>query len=246
VGALRSSSRWGLPFLAAVLLAAGTGGASAARVGPAPLLRAVLAAAEREHSLHYVATSRFGVTIVVQVGDVGTTEGVQRITYTYAGTTGHVTVVVTAAGAFLEGDSFTLSHYLGFPAAGAKRDAGSWLFVARSARAFSSLAAAVTLPSFVSELDLHAPLARVAGKVVAGVAANGIQGSQASGAKDRLTGVLYAAARGLPLPIEEVLHGDTVHETITISHWNEKLFLVLPSRTAPKSGSKKPGPGLIA
>src|SRR5947207_849028 len=78
---------------------------SLAAPSPAALLGSILAAGRAQHSVHYVSKIQLGTVRIAQVADVGATKGIQRITYSKAGTTGHVTVVVSAGRAYVRGDA---------------------------------------------------------------------------------------------------------------------------------------------
>ena len=72
-----------------------------AAASPGSLLASILAAGRAQRSVHYVSTARSGAIRVVAVADVGATKGVQRITFSKAGATGHVSVVVSARTAYV-------------------------------------------------------------------------------------------------------------------------------------------------
>jgi len=91
------------------------------------------------------------------VGDAGLDRGIQRVTYRKGGNTGHVTVLVVADTAYVRGDVFALTNYMGFSAARAASLAGHWLQIPHTARGYATVAAAVRLKSTLSELVLPRP-----------------------------------------------------------------------------------------
>jgi hypothetical protein len=227
----------GLAFAATPALAADS---------PASLLASSLKAAGKEQSVHYVVVSRFPGSSVKQVSDVGALAGIQRITFTAGGKTGHCTVIVLVLGAFVRGDAFTLHGYIGMPAALAAKDANVWLYVAKTSAAYPSLAAAVTLPSFLQEIDLSKPLSRVATRTVSGQQVVGVRGRESAPFSGKLLATLYSSTSGKRLPVEEVVKQGKTQVTVTLSNWNETLRIPVPSEGSPKSPTRPAPPGVVA
>src|SRR5258707_6994830 len=125
-----------------------------AATSPRQSLSAILAAARAQHSVHYVADATDGSFQAVLVCDVGATSGIEQITYERGGTTGKVTVVVSAGTAYIRGDSFTLRYFMGFKATPSVTFGGRWIRIPHSDRDYAAVAAAVTLPSAIDELRL--------------------------------------------------------------------------------------------
>src|SRR5437773_10215969 len=92
--------------MVAAVLACVISAVSLAASSPLALLARIIATARAQHSVHYVSTAQLGTTRVVQVADVAAATGIQRISYTKSGTTGHVTVIVSAHRAYVRGDAF--------------------------------------------------------------------------------------------------------------------------------------------
>ena len=101
-----------------------------AAVGSSPggsLLREVLAAVSKEHSVHVVSTdtgkgvtaSGETVATVDIVTDAGSTEGSQQVLYKQGGTSGHEVVAEIGGVGYFRGDSFTLRNFNGFSAVAA-------------------------------------------------------------------------------------------------------------------------------
>lgn len=76
--------------------------------------------------MHYVSSARLAATHVLQVADVGATEGIQRITFTKGGRTGQVTVVVSNRRVYFRGDAFVLVNYMGFKPTASASYAHKW------------------------------------------------------------------------------------------------------------------------
>jgi hypothetical protein len=197
---------------------------------PRESLNAILTAARAQRSVHYVAIATNGVSRTRLVCDVATASGIQRITYSIGGRTGKVTVLVDSGTAFIRGDSFVLSTYLGFRAPASAKYANTWIRVPRTDRAYGAISAAVTLPSTIDELRLAGPLSFLPQKTVAGQKVTGIKGTIGRPAAQA---ALYARAHGTPLPVGEVeTFGKALDETL-FSHWNEAVHLQVPARAVP-------------
>src|SRR5262245_16829327 len=93
----------------------------------AALLAAMLAAVHAQHSVHYVSAAASNGTKIEIIGGVGRTQGIQRITFTQGGMTGHATVIVADRTAYVRGDAFTLHSFLGIASENAANVAGRWV-----------------------------------------------------------------------------------------------------------------------
>ena len=197
---------------------------------PRRTLASILAAGRAQQSVHYVAIANNGVSRTRLVSDVATTSGIQRITYTEGGQTGKLTVLVSAGTAYLRGDTFVLSTYLGFRRGGSIKFAGKWIRIPHSDRAYAAVAAAVTLQSTIDEFQLDGPLSFLPAKTVSGQKTIGIQGSIG---KPAARAALYARASGTPLPVGEVeTFGRALDETL-LSRWNEQVRVQVPAGSVP-------------
>ena len=93
----------------AVLAAAGYAATAAAPAdAPGRKLFAILAAGRAQHSVHYIVAGSFGSLRLRQNGDAARARGIQRISFTKAGKTGRVTVIVAARTAYIRADAFAL------------------------------------------------------------------------------------------------------------------------------------------
>jgi hypothetical protein len=228
-------SRAGLALLAvAVALCAGPA-ASGASLAPGRLLHAMLSAAARQQTVHYVLRSTLGGSVITQVADVGARQGIQRITYRRGGATGTLTVLVTPQGAFVRGDSLTLAAYMGFKLIQATADSGAWLFVPRGTPDYAPVAAAVTLPSFLAELRLLGPLAPAPAARLRGRSLAGVEGREPPASGQSALARLYPGSAAVPLPLEELVGHAGATMTITLSRWNEPLRVAVPPHSRPIS-----------
>jgi hypothetical protein len=202
-------------------LRAGTG------VSAAALIAAMLAAVHAQHSVHYVSTSSAKTTKVVVVADVAKTQGIQRITFTQGGQTGHVTVIVANNTAFLRGDAFTLQTYLGLPAAAAQTVAGQWVRIPHTAREFAPVSEDVTLPSVALGLAVSGTVTKVKG------------GVRETSSSRTLTILLDAKHR----PRSETGTNGGSKYSMTFSRWNETVHVAAPKKTVPVTELTKTTPG---
>jgi hypothetical protein len=203
-----------------------------AAVSPVQLFSSALAAAHAQRSVHYVMTQTSPGRTVTIVGDAAIDRGTQRITYRKGVHAGHVTVVVAANTAYVRGDAFTLTNYMGFPAAAAAAYAGRWLSLAHTAPDFKTVAAAVRLGSAIDQLKMPQPFTSTGAANVQGIPVAGIE-SQFSRGGQRITETLYVRATGSPLPVEQNARGATIQMKITLSDWNEPVEVSAPTHAVP-------------
>ena len=168
------------------------------------------------------------------VCDVANDRGIQRISITKHGQTGHVTVLVVHNTAYIRGDAFAMHAYMGFSSSEAARYHGHWISISRGYPAYHTVAAAVTLPSFVHELHFpSSSLTRVSGTF----AGRKVVGVRRVGTLEGLKAVqtLYARANGTPLPVElvQVARAKGYRDSVVMSHWNERVLVTAPAHSVP-------------
>ena len=196
-------------------------------MNPSLLLAAMLAAVHAQHSVHYVATTTAKAETVTIVGDVAATEGIQRITFTRSGTTGHVTVIVANRTVYFRGDALALSTYLGFPADRSQSYAGQWVRVPHTAKQYAAFAADVTLPSVAAGLGMSGTLEKVKGGIRE-LAPN-------------FTETMLVDRRHLPA--RQSVTGSGGKAVTTYGRWNERVKVAIPSTTVPVTELTKTTPG---
>jgi hypothetical protein len=113
------------------------------------LLRSILVAGEAQKSVHYVSVQSAGGDRIVEVADAAWDQGIQRITYTHAGQTGHVTVLVTPGTAYVNGDTFALTSYMGYGPDAASAYSGRWIEIPSSDHDYNAVSSDVTMPQAV-------------------------------------------------------------------------------------------------
>ncbi|HVS85706.1 MAG TPA: hypothetical protein VHD91_08740 [Gaiellaceae bacterium] len=219
--------------------------ASPPPVSPAALRASIVAAGMAQKSVHYVSASKTPTGSVTIVADAGVSQGIQQITFSKGKKSGHATVIVVRGTAYLRGDAFTLTDFIGIKAAGARRYANRWIVVPSSSAAYGPIAAAVTLASALDGLGaksgtLSKTASRIGGKAVVGVR------SVTKASSGNLTDTLWALAGKQRLPVEEVVTRNDERVANTYSNWNERVTVA-----APKSGvsitkvlSAKSGPSV--
>ena len=202
---------------------------------PRQLRADMFKAARAKHSVHYVTLTdaRFRLEIV---GDVAAKRGVQRITFVLGPKLGHMTIRVVGRTAYLRGDAFTLHTYLGFSTKQASRYHGKWISITHAGHGYSTIAAAVTFPSFLSEL--YPPGKRLVGVTdqVDGINVVGVQVARIRGGL-HVVSTLYARAHGTKLPVKqhEVAPGRGYESWGTIGRWNEPVHVRAPAHAIPIS-----------
>lgn len=202
-------------------------GVASADVSPARLVSSALAKAHAQRSVHYVASDTFSGMTVTITGDAATDRGSQHITYRKGGRVGHVTVLVVANTAYVRGDAFTLTNYMGIPASSASAWAGKWLSLAPSAPDFRNVARAVRLSSTLDELKMPPPFRRSGTVTRGGRRLVGIE-SRFHRAGHVVRETLYIdAARSLP--VEQTGRDGAATMTTTLSRWNEPVSVSAPA-----------------
>jgi hypothetical protein len=226
--------------LAVTAAVASVGLCSAARAAPvsaSKYLQTILAAASRQKSVHYVATTTNSVSSIKEVGDAGLRAGIQQITYHAHGKTGHVTIVVSGGREYIRGDVFGLAGYLGLHPRPAARFANRWVSLRASDQDYARFASAVMLPTtksvvgLVAELVLVAPLSTAAPTTIDGVHVRGVRGQLLVAGANRFITTLYAGSSNLP--VAEIGRQGSAYGTVHLSKWNEPLHVDPPAHPTP-------------
>jgi hypothetical protein len=190
---------------------------ASAATDPGTIYKNALVKATQQLSVHYTSTSAISGAHEAMVGDAAIDRGVQRITFTKGGQTGHVEVRVVRDEAFVNGDAFTLQNYLGLTPAQTARYAGKWFFLKPPSGAFNAVAEAVRLGSFIAELAMPAPYTAVP---------HGVRSKTTRGGK---TATITLYVDGKPLPVKQVASGPTGTVTTVMGHWNAKVSVAAPT-----------------
>jgi hypothetical protein len=199
---------------------------------PQAFRTAVHAAANAQRSVHYVSATTTPQGEISMIGDAGRTQGIQRITFRKSGRTGHVTVIVAAHTAYIRGDAFTLTNFMGFKPSGAAKYANAWIVIAPSSGAYAAIAAAVTLASNVAEIGPHGTLSAVHTTTLGGVRVHAVRGT-ATVQGARIVDILYARAKGAPLPVAEATTRGADRARTTFGPWNRAVHVSVPKHAVP-------------
>jgi len=220
-------------ILLLVVAAAGAAGAAAlASQSPKAVRASILAAAGTRHSVHYVAVS-IGKARTNMDADVGADRGIQRITFTKSGRTGHVTVIVVGKTAYVRGDAFTLHNYMEFTKAQSARYAKHWVSIPSPQNA--AVVQAVTFPSFLKQLRtpklraVRVLRGKIAGEKVVGVRSTGkVHGV-------RFVSTLLAQQGPLRLPVQEedAAAAKAFRSFVMMTRWNEHVAVHAPAHAVP-------------
>lgn len=207
--------------------AAWVGVARAAR-SPLSLREAMLKAASAKHSVRYVTDSSGGGTRMTMVSDVAGSQGIQRVTFSKNGKTGHATTLVIKSTGYIRGDAFTLHAYMGFPTSFASQYAGKWISIPHTSPLYRPVAIDVTFKSFLSHALPEGHLSLV-NRTIGGKRLTGVRGASTEGPG---TLTIYAPTSGNPLPAEGTLASSGAHRLtshLSISRWNEKVRVPTPA-----------------
>jgi hypothetical protein len=215
----------------AASLLAGATAASAA--SPATLANRSFAVAMRQQSVHYELHSSPGTgSVTTMVCDVGRRNGVQRITFSRGGRTGHVLIRVVGRTAYVRGDAFALNGYMGFRDAGSRRYARRWIKVPHSDRAYAPIAFAATLRTEIDHLRFVGVDPPILSGRIGGQPVRVVRGTRSGAPPD--SALLYVRARGAPLPVAaRVIAFSGATFTTRFSNWNEPIQISAPAHPVP-------------
>jgi hypothetical protein len=223
-----------LPLVAGLIV--GLGAAPASRAAqPAPaarLLRAALADAAARGSGHQAVSERAGGSSATLSDDVATHDGRQDIAFSDGG---RAQVLVLRDAAYLSGNQPALVNHFGFTATQAQEIGAGWVRVPSSNHAYAAIAAAVTLPSVLTEITPAGPLTETAPTHEDGVSVVGIRGRAPALYLQPGTLTVYLTRSGQPLPmlvtvtLRATKHAPAGSETITLSDWGERVAVTAPS-----------------
>lgn len=226
----------GALVVAAIAAVAAVPAAHAATNPAQARLAAIVGAGKAQTSVHYESASDYGAIQIRFDGDAGVDRGIQRITFTKNGTTGHVTVILLARRAYVRGDAFTLMNFMGMSKSTAKSDAGKWLLLTPADSGYATVAAGITISDNMDELRPGGKLALVAPRTISGQRVTGVSGTMTVGGK-KVVDTVYARSTGKALPVAEVATRGGQRVTATFSRWNERLSLSAPKHFVPIGGA---------
>jgi len=226
-----------LAALAALaVLAAGPGTAGAATPSAQTEYRASLNAVGSQ-GVHFTSVAtQSGVTIRVD-GDTGNTSGAQSLTVKKGSLSEHVSAMVVGSTGYVKGDTTALHNVIGLSNALARKYAGTWLSFPTSNSALGQLVGGLLNSEVTSELQISGPFTYGAVTTVNGQRARAVHGFVSTQSGSKVPVVLYVAATGAPLPIQEVTNpgggggSSAIHGTVTFSHWGEATNEKAPGKS---------------
>jgi len=229
--------------LAGAVLAPALAGASVVATStPAQsTLATTLAAAKKQSSVHFVATTTVGPRSVTLNGDASSSEAQQVVTIHDGSSVGHLTARLVPTGLYFNGDAKGLETYLRVPTASAPKYAGRWIVISNSASSFSQIVSSMTIGAAVDQISLTGPLsestALANGRHV--IVLTGRTTALSSNAKTGPAELNVAAGSHLPVSFSGRGPGTTkAVAAITFSHWGEPVHLATPSSAIPASSIK--------
>jgi hypothetical protein len=199
--------------------------------------------------VHFDSTAaQSGVQIHV-FGDTGTTSGMQKLVVKNGKLTEQMTALVVGSTGYVNGNSDALSHVIGLTSSDSSKYAGTWLSFPTSTSGLNELVSGLLNSQVSSELQMSGPFTYGAATTVGGQHVLSIHGTVSTQSGGKVPTILYVAATGTPLPIEEVTNpqksggASEVHGTVTFSKWGEKTSERAPAHSVslltlvPKSSS---------
>jgi hypothetical protein len=237
----------GLTALAALAVPAGlaflptgtpTAGAASAptQTSPQAEYQAAIKAASNL-GVHFVSVaSQGGVTIHV-TGDTGATSGTQTLTVTNGKLSEHVSAMVVGSTGYVKANNTALHYVIGLSTSQANKYANKWLSFPTSNSGLEQLVSGLLNSQVSAEVQMSGPYTYGPVTTIGGQQAVAIRGTvnTASGSKEPV--VLYVAATGKPIPIEEVTnpgaskHTSAIHGTVSFTNWGQKISVKPPAHS---------------
>lgn len=231
----------GSAVLTVAMVTAMAGPAGAANLPTtSSVLTAAKAAIAKQTGAHLVVMSKSNSTSVVEqvAADLGKTSGTETISEG----TETVRIKVTAAYAYLSGNSSGLTKIVGLSAAEAKKLGKDWVSVKAGTSQYTDVAGSLKISSIASVLPaakgttLYPPAA--SGKDVYTLKWE----TAATSSEPKLTSTLTISAVGATLPVEETTTASGgARETVTLSDWGEHVQVTPPAAGSTIAFSKLSG-----
>ena len=218
-----------LAVLAASPATAGAAGNPSAQSEYQAVLKAV-----GNQGVHFSSVaSQSGVTIHVD-GDTGTTTGAQTLTVKKGSLSEQVTAMVVGSTGYVKANAAALHNVIGLTNAQSHKYAGKWLSFPTTNSALGQLVGGLLNSQVASELQMSGPYSYGTVTTVNGQKALAVHGAVSTQSGAKVPEILYVAATGTPLPIEEVTNpkrsggSSAIHGTVTFSHWGETTTKTAP------------------
>lgn len=193
------------------------------------LEQAALRDALSKGSVHELDVATEGSLTSTLDDDVATDEGRQTITKS-GGVHAHVLIV--GGNAYYSGNQTTLTSYFGLTPQVAQQVGSNWVRVSPTDPGYAAVSADATLPSALNQLKLGGVLSETAPIKVDGENVIGIRATlHKSGASGSVVMYVTRSATPLPVSVETTARNKqgTLHATITLSDWGERVSLAAPT-----------------
>lgn len=217
-----------------VAVSVGVAATALAAQSPKALLASIRAAALAQQSVHYVNRNLVGNASFTFTGDVAADRGIQHITIKVGKKSGRETIVVAGGTSYVRGDAFALYGLERLKPSQTSKYAGQWISIPSTDKLYESVAADVTLGSFIhNHLTAHGTLKALAA-TIKGTKVIGVRMVWGTG-KKRTAAIIDARATGKPLPLEQdlIAPGQQALARVALSRWNESVSVQAPASAVP-------------
>jgi len=215
----------------------------------AVLLAGSLKSADRQRSVHFVATSTLSTRSIVIVANAGVTSGTQTITVRVNKKVGRVTGRYTGGTVYFQGNTVGLESYLGMPSSIAPTYAGRWIAFTSSDQGYSQIAGSMTLATAVDQVSVSPPITSGGRAKVNGASVELIRGTTTTLSSKGQHGAAVAdvATGGAHLPVRYQGTGKQGKQSasgqVVFSRWGLKVSPRAPSSSVPASSITVPQSG---
>jgi hypothetical protein len=224
----------------ATAVAAGAVAGAAGAVGTASVAKAKYQAAMKAASaqnVHYVSkATEQGVTLEV-IGDTGRTSGSQVLEVQNGSTVEDLAVVLIGSTGYLRGNVAALETVLGLTSKQSATYANKWLSFPTSNTSLAELVSGLRDSEVPGELQMTGPYSLGGTKMIAGHAAEAINGTAATSSGTKVPIVLYVSSSGTPRPMQEITNpsakSSAIKGTVTFSNWGEMTHPKAPTKSTP-------------
>lgn len=195
-------------------------------------LKSVLAAGNGQESVHWLSIGSLGSKRVVISTDAGRLSGIQRITFTSNGSTGHVTVELVGGVLYIRGDAMTLEGYMGLKQSEASKVANQWISMRSNVPDYQAVVEGLTISTTISELNMTGPITYGSEQTVDGKSTIVIHGKTFANVGNTgapsMPQTLYVESHGQPLPVKAIDNYQGSVGTIDFSDWGEVIKVAAP------------------
>jgi len=237
-----------VPVAAPAVALATLAGLAVLVAGPAAVGAATTPSAQSEYQaalkavgtegVHFSSVaSQSGVTIRVD-GDTGASSGAQTLTVKKGSLTERVSALVAGSTGYVKGNATALHNVIGLTNSQSSKYAGTWLSFPTSNGSLGELVSGLLNSQVSSELEMNGPYTYGTATTVHGQKAVAVHGFVNTSGGSKAPVLLYIAASGTPLPLQEVTNpgsagGTTaIHGTVTFSKWGEKTSVSAPTSSS--------------